>query len=354
MPRWSRADINFVRYGLVALRTSESSACLYQIMMKLLLQRVLRAAWLLIGLVIPASAGAQEAVIDLPRNFDAARDRNVPLTYHLPNRNDAQPLVLFSHGGAGSRHAMYALAAETARQGYVVLCLEHVTSNTDNIRFRMRTKRLGFKDALADCGDDVIARKNRPLDVRFAIDHAAQVNRDDARIRGRIDLSRIAIVGPSYGAYTAMVCCGAKPVGIEGDLTEPRIKLGIALSPLSSNGKFFDKKSFSKVTLPFVGISGTRDLLGDGHRDFFKLMPTGDKHLLWFHDANHFSFSDPTGGKRALLRPDTDVTNALKVIVPRILDSYLRGEPKLDAATREELVQKSLGGTIRRIDWQAN
>jgi hypothetical protein len=103
-----------------------------------------------------------------------------------------------------------------------------------------------------------------------------------------------------------------------------------------------------------VGISGTQDLAGDGHKDFFKLMPKGDKHLLWFHDATHLSFSDPTGGPRRIPQPDTDVTNALKVIVPRILDHYLRGEPKLDEATRKELVNKSLGGKVRRIDWDAN
>ncbi|QEG38833.1 alpha/beta hydrolase family protein [Roseimaritima ulvae] len=295
-----------------------------------------------------------QSVIDLPNNLDKARARNVPVTFHLPKQKVAQPLILVSHGGGGSRHGLYALAAETARQGYVVMCLEHVTSNTTDLRRRMRTQGLGFRDALRDCGDDMTARKNRPLDVRFAIDLAEQLNREDARFKGRIDLSQIAIVGHSYGAFTAMVCCGVKPVDLDGDLGEPRIKLGIALSPQSSNGKFFDEDSFATVTRPFVGISGTRDLSGDRHRDFFKLMPKGDKHLLWFHDANHFSFSDSSGSPRTFLRPDTDVTNALKVIVPKILDSYLRGEPKLDEATRKQLVDRSLGGKVRRIEWHVN
>lgn len=294
---------------------------------------------------------AQAEVIDLPQNVDASRRRDVPMTFHLPKQREPQPLVLVSHGGSGSRHSMYALAAEMAEHGYVVVCLEHVTSNTDDVRRRMRTGGIGYRQALIACGEDKVPRKQRPLDVRFAIDQAERLNRDDARLRGRIDLSRIAIVGHSYGAYTAMVCSGVKPVGIPGDLTEPRIDLAIALSPQSANGNFFSRTSFSGVQTPFVGISGTGDIAGDGHRDFFRLMPDGDKHLLWFYDATHFSFSDPTGGPRRLLRPDTDVTHALQVIVPAILDCYLRKDTTLDQSTRDALVKKSLGGKVRKIEW---
>ncbi len=316
--------------------------------------RVVPASVLAVLVVLTgmARAGETETVIDLPENQDASRDRNVPLTFHLPEEKDARPLVLVSHGGAGSRHGMHALASEIARRGYVALCLEHVTSNTDDIRRRMRSQGIGFREALIECGDDMIPRKKRPLDVRFAIDLAEKWNREDDRFKGRIDLSKIAILGHSYGAYTAMVCCGAKPVGIDDDLAEPRITMGIALSPQSANGNFFDADSFSKVTRPFVGISGTGDLAGDEHRDFFRLMPGSDKHLLWFHDAHHFSFSDPTGGPRTgTIKADTDVTKALQVIVPAILDRYLQGEPALDESGREALVSKSLGGKVRRIQW---
>ncbi len=306
---------------------------------------------LLMAVVSPLMSFAQQPVIDFPLNMDEVRKRNVPVVFHLPVQTDAQPLVLVSHGGSGSRHGMYALAAEMARKGYVVMCLEHVTSNTNNIRRRMRTKGLSYKEALIACGDDMTARKNRPLDVRFALDFAEKLNREDPRFKGRIDFSNIAMLGHSYGAYTTMVCCGVKPVGIEGDLSEPRVKLGIAFSPQSANGIFFDENSFSKVTVPFVGISGTRDLSGDAHRDFFKLMPEGNKHLLWLHDAHHFSFSDPSGGPVKGFNQDTDTTNALKVIVPKILDTYLRDEPALDVEMRNELVTESLGGNIRRIEW---
>lgn len=322
--------------------------------------RFFATAWLCLVALLPGGLIAQTTVIDLPKNVDKTRDRNVPATFHLPKQTTAQPLVLVSHGGAGTRDGLFALASEVARQGYVAMCLEHVTSNLDDIRGRMRAERLSFKDALIACGKDAVPRKNRPLDVRFAIDLAERLNRNDERLRGRIDLSQIAVLGHSYGAYTTMVSCGVKPVKIKEDLSEPRIKLGIALSPQASNGNFFDEKSFSKVSVPFVGITGTKDHTHfitsiEQRRDFFKLMPKGEKHLLYIHDAGHFSFSDPSGSnRRIIIPPDKDVTNALKVIVPQILNSYLRGEPKLDEATRKELVGKSLGGRVRRIEWEAN
>lgn len=294
-------------------------------------------------------------VIDFPEMVDEARERKVPMTFHLPAEKEAMPLVLISHGGGGNRHGMYALSAELAQQGYVVLCLEHVTSNTDNIRLRMKSQGLGFGDALRDCGKDKVARENRPLDVRFAIDLAEEFNQRDERFKGRIDFEQIAMVGHSYGAYTTMVCCGAKPRGIEKELSEPRIKLGIAFSPQGTDGVFFDEKSFAHVQVPFVGVSGTGDIQGDGHREFFKLMPPGDKHLLWFHDANHFSFSDSSGSPRRFhLRKDKDVTRSLKVIVPRILDHYLKNQGELNEKERGHLVTESLGGKVKKIEWIRN
>lgn len=51
------------------------------------------------------------------------------------------------------------------------------------------------------------------------------------------------------------------------------------------------------------------------------------------------------------MRPDTDVTHALQVIVPAILDHYLREDSPLDQSTRDTLVKNSLGGKVRKIEW---
>ncbi len=43
-----------------------------------------------------------------------------------------------------------------------------------------------------------------------------------------------------------------------------------------------------------------------------------------------------------MIKADTDVTKALKVIVPEILDRYLQDEPALDEGLREASVSKRL------------
>ncbi len=311
-----------------------------------------------IAVSLPAQVDAQERILDFPDNMDQERNRNVPIKFHLPEQASAQPMVVVSHGAGGSRDGIFALSQEMAKQGYVVMCLEHVTSNLDNIRSRMRSKRLGFRNALVNCGKDMSARKNRPLDVKFAIDLAERFNREQPGLKGRIDFSQIAMIGHSYGAYTTLVCCGAKPANIEDDLAEQRVKLGIALSPQAANGHFFEEGSFKEIEVPFVGISGNRDKtqfidsLKD-REDCFRLTPKGDKHFIWFSDAGHFSFSDPSGSPRKFfMKPDADVTQALKKIVPRILDVYLRGKEELDEAARKKLTDASLGGSVKKIQWK--
>ena len=320
--------------------------------------RPLGLFFLLMYVSLPMQVFAQEKTLDFPDNIDQKRKRNVPVKFHLPKEKSAQPMVVVSHGAGGDRDGMFALAEELAKQGYVVMCLEHITSNTDSIRARMRNKRLSFKDALVDSGKDMSARKNRPLDVKFAIDLAERFNREKPGLKGRIDLSQIAMIGHSYGAFTTMVCCGAKPVNIKEELVEPRVKLGIALSPQAGNGHFFDGTSFKKMKVPYVGISGNRDVtqfitsLKD-REDCFQSMPKGDKHFLWFSDAGHFSFSDPSGsGRKIYIKPDKDVTLGLKKIIPRILDVYLRGKEKLDEAARKKLIDVSMGGTVKKILWK--
>ncbi|EGF24434.1 hypothetical protein [Rhodopirellula baltica] len=46
------------------------------------------------------------------------------------------------------------------------------------------------------------------------------------------------------------------------------------------------------------------------------------------------------------------MTNALKNMVPRVLDKYLLDKGELDQTNRDELIKRSLGGSVRQIEWK--
>src|SRR3954469_21297329 len=59
---------------------------------------------------------------------------------------------------------------------------------------------MGFWKALID----------RPDDIHRAIDYAELLNKPGAPMAGLIDMDNIAVVGHSYGGYTALAAAGAQ------------------------------------------------------------------------------------------------------------------------------------------------
>ncbi|MBL0150463.1 MAG: hypothetical protein IPP87_17965 [Ideonella sp.] len=183
------------------------------------------------------------SLLDFPDLRDAARsDRAVPMKLFLPGGTTAAPLVVLSHGAGGSRDANFAQARHLASHG-AVLALEHPGSGTAAGRGRIGDLRDMTRDASEVLG--------RPRDVSFAIDQATQWNASTPQIQGRLDLTRLAVMGHSFGAYTALVACGARPArdwlvpivapgpGLVDGLADVRVKACVALSPQGPGAPFF-------------------------------------------------------------------------------------------------------------------
>ncbi|MFM8733151.1 MAG: prolyl oligopeptidase family serine peptidase [Phycisphaerales bacterium] len=304
----------------------------------------------------PAS-GAKADVLDFPDLADAARSsagatvqgnpRRVPIRIHVPAGAGPFPVIVVSHGAGGDRDTHFGQAQHLASHGYAVLCVEHVGSN----RERLREGGLRMGKTLEAMTRDAVEVLARPKDVSFAIDQASRWNRDHERLRGRLDLERVGVMGHSFGAYTTMVACGMRPAldwltprvdpgtGLGPDLRDRRVRCGVALSPQGVGEPFFVEESFGSLRVPLLGITGSKDdQQGErpaaGRKDAFARWPAGDHRLVWIVNARHGDFTSASGASgRSLPSPTReDVQPVTQAVTLAFFDIHLRGDT--DAANR--------------------
>lgn len=296
---------------------------------------------------------------------DASRSgRSVPIKLHVPTGPGPFPVVIVSHGAGGNLNANFAQARHLATHGYMAVCLEHIGSNTKvavagGLRIG-KTVAAMTRDA-----DEVLTR---PKDVSFAIDQLTQWNKTHPKLRGKFAVDRIGMMGHSFGAYTTLAICGARPAldwlepkvdsgkGLGPDLSDKRVLCGVALSPQGPGEPFFLESSYRSIRVPLLGISGSLDKQQGNapiHRKrSFQYWPSGDRYLLWISNATHLHFSDSTGSKERRLnlgaKRREDVQKVSRAATLMFLDRYLKKTP--GAKLQEESLRQHMGGIVDKID----
>ena len=226
------------------------------------------------------------------------------------------PLVVFSHGFALSPIVYGTLVEHYASQGYVVLAPEHNESFDGSLT--------GFWEELID----------RPVDISRTIDHAEQLSRSGEPLAGMIDLDDVAVVGHSYGGYTALAAAGAQfdfaaykdrcaalaaddplnffcaplpnesdmamragldevPSGLWPSLGDPRITAAISLA---GDAYLFDQRGLAELEVPVMAMGGTIDEGTPytwGAKLTYDHAGSKEKTLITFPGAGHFLFLDP-------------------------------------------------------------
>jgi predicted dienelactone hydrolase len=310
---------------------------------------------------------------DRPRLFKRFREqkaesggRPVHLKIHIPVSGGSLPLILISHGAGGNWDTHYAQAQHLATQGYAVFCIEHPGSNTE----RMKSTLRWFQN-LKNMIYDSVEVLGRPKDVSFLIDRAAEWNLNHPRLRGRLDLTRIGVLGHSFGAYTVLALAGARPAldwieprvepgkGLGPDLSDGRIQCGIALSPQAPGAPFFLKESYASIKTPILGISGTQDKQQNGEPpiarlEAFKLWPElkGRHAMVWITPAAHLDFTDSTGGDQHGRESETraDVQKVVRAAMTRFFASCLKKNSPPGPALNPESLQPYVGGKVSRVE----
>ncbi len=309
---------------------------------------------------------------DRPRLFKRFRKqepeaggRAVHVKVHLPKTSELLPLILISHGAGGNWDTHYAQAQDLASQGYAVFCVEHPGSNTERMKSSIRRFQ-NLKRMIYDSTEVL----GRPKDVSFLIDRASEWSQNHPKLRGRLDLTRIGVLGHSFGAFTVLALAGARPAlewieprvapgtGLGPDLRDERIRCGIALSPQAPGEPFFLKESYASLKTPVLGISGTEDKQQNGEPplarlEAFKLWPVlqGRHAMVWITPAAHLDFTDSTGGEKHGRESEnrTDVQKVVRAAMTQFFSHCLKKNGSTAPLSSESL-QPFVGGKVSRVE----
>ncbi|WP_241834593.1 alpha/beta hydrolase family protein [Pseudofrankia asymbiotica] len=183
------------------------------------------------------------------------------------------PLVVFSHGSAGSRVQFASLAEALASRGYVVAAPDHPGDTMADVA-------AGPNESLIDLAGD------RPMDVSAVLDWMLCPGRPFASI---LSADKVAVVGFSFGGLTAI----ASSVGLLRAPADPRVRVSVGISPASAA---LPASLLARVRIPTLLIAGTADGVtppGPGaDRTFRELTGSPGRAEVVVTGATHNSFSD--------------------------------------------------------------
>jgi dienelactone hydrolase len=263
----------------------------------------LAAAWACTPLRGADAPDAQSQTLDLDWH-DSARNRPVPVRVYLPQQAGPRPLVVFSHGIGGSRRGYRWLGQHLADSGFVSLHLQHVGSDR---QVWTGGSLFGVIGRLQDAAQEreAIARAQ---DLRFALDTLLQ-----GELAPRVDATRIAAAGHSYGANTTLLASGARVqrAGAVVPLHDTRLRAAIVISAPPFYGEPDPAAILGGITLPTLHVTCTEDVIRipgytsglDDRLAVFDATGSARKWLAVYQGGSHSMFTDRSGTGGALLNP---------------------------------------------------
>ena len=292
---------------------------------------------------------------------DSARNKDLPLRVSYSTAPGKVPVIIFSHGAGGSNAGYLGLTQYWAANGYIVLQPTH----EDSVQLRRQAgeKVSGIWDVLKDA-DNPARWQSRIKDIELILDSFSEIEKQVPEIKGRRDFAHIGVGGHSLGALTSSLAGGATiqvpgKTGLQS-FKDPRVKAILLLSPQGPFPNGFTDDSWNDIKIPMMVMTGSRDGGFGGEPPEwrtipFKLAPSGDKYLLFIHDASHMSFSGRLAEGKGVFggpAPKTDIDEAaifdwVKTASLAFWDDYLKNDKEAKQFLASDHLVKDSGGEIR-------
>ncbi len=299
---------------------------------------------------------------------DTAHGRTIPVRVRYPAQLAAAgvplPIVVWVHGGD---------ADPNGRNGSQQWSEAFVRADYITVHFSVLPRNAAQREALwqefgldasqgSSCGFNVVY-VDRPRDTIAVLDALPSLGVLIPALANAVDLSRVAVAGHSFGAYTSRAVAGARldlcPTGVgapagwpyrDTAFRDPRPLAFVALSPQGPGRFAFFEQSFGGLDRPDFMATGAADatpgeLPADRLRSYELIAPRS-KYLLYIDSprASHGSFNltDPNSN---------DFDPWLEAHVLAFLDAYLRGSPLALEALHSGALQGVSSG-VATLEWK--
>ncbi len=276
-----------------------------------------------------------------------APGRTYPVDLYLPAVLPGQPLkpapvVVISHGLGSDRNSFLYLAHQLASYGFAVLVPEHPGSNAKQLAALLN----GIANEVSEPTELV----DRPLDITFLLDYLEKQTQFDPKLKGRLNLNQVGVIGHSFGGYTALVLAGA-PINLTQlgrtcqdlentlnlslllqcrglalkptpNLRDPRVKAVVAINPFTS--AILGADSLAQIAVPTLSISSSADTVAPALPEQiqpFTTLTTAQKYLALLDGGTHFSAIDGPENGQGILPLPPEVVGANPAVARRYINA---------------------------------
>lgn len=252
------------------------------------------------------------------------------------------PVIIVSHGYNDSKENFYYIGRHLASHGFVVLLPEHIGSD---LKFR-----LSYTEGRINTAINPSEYISRPEEISYIIDQLEANVKDSPIWANRVDLSKIGLLGHSFGASTAYAIAGAninferlvdrcesasidfnpalyiqcqarflpnqRPDQLR-ELQDPRIKVVISANGIAS--ALYSPEDLGNIEIPLLMASAVNDVVAPSLLEQirpFAWIGSEKKYLAIMSDASHFSF---TSGE------DTEIASPITQPGAEALEDFVVG-----------------------------